>query len=43
MQEGQCDHMESLFVQDLAIYDNENLPNSNDIAKVGSKFCRILN
>ena len=31
------------FVQHLAIYNNENLPNSKKIPKVVSKFCTILN
>ena len=40
---GQCDQMARLFVPNLAIYNIENLPNNIRIAKVGSKFCQILN
>ena len=48
---NQCDQMAKLFVQYLAIYINENVPNieqkmcplvlKND--KVDSKFCQTLN
>ena len=39
----QCDLMARLCFNFLAIYNNENVPNSMTIAKVGSKDCQILN
>ena len=38
--QGQYDQMARLFLQYLAICNNENLPNSKNIAKVGSKLCK---
>ena len=38
----QGDQMTRLFIQSLAIYHNENLPNSIKIAKVGAQFCQTL-
>ena len=35
--------MAGLFSQYLAIYNNENLPNEIDIAKVGSRYCQWKN
>ena len=35
--------MAILFVQHLAFHNNEDLPNSTNITKVGSKLCPILN
>ena len=32
---SQCDQMEKLFFQFLAIHYNENMPNGRKIAKVG--------
>ena len=40
---NQCDQMAWLFDQHLAIYNNENLPNSKNIAIESSKICQILN
>ena len=39
----QCDQMEKLFFQYLAIHDNEKMPNGQKIDKVGSIFGQILN
>ena len=40
---GQCDQMEKLCFQILAICCNENMPNGTKIPKVGSKIGQILN
>ena len=34
----QCDQMVKLLIQYLAIYNNEHLPNTIKMAKVGSKI-----
>ena len=39
----QCDQMARLFVQFLAIQDNENFPIDKKYAKEVSKFCPIPN
>ena len=39
----QCDQIASLFTQYLAIYNDENLPYSIKIAKVGPKIDQIPN
>ena len=31
------------YFQSFAFYNNDNMPSSLEIAKVGSKFCQILN
>lgn len=39
----QCDQMTRLFPQYLSNYNNDSLPTSIKIAKVGLEFCQILN
>ena len=39
----QSDQMVRSFAQCLAIYNNVNFPNGIYFAKVGSKFCQIVN
>ena len=39
----QCDQIARLFVQNLAIYSNENWPNSNSICQRRLNFLEVLN
>ena len=39
----QCDQMARLLVQILAIYKDEDVPNSKKLAKLYSKFSQTLN
>ena len=39
----QCDQMARLMVQILAIYNDEDVPNSKKLAKLYSKFSQTLN
>ena len=39
----QCDQMTRLFPQYLSNYNNDSLPTSIKIAKVGLKFCQKYN
>ena len=39
----QCDQKASVFFQNLAIYDKENLPNGINVCQSRFKFCQIIN